>query len=425
MAVDFDSIVAEFQKQTEQRKKLAVESSARGKNVKALFAEVERKRKDFERTKEQFQRSFFSNQRERQAALRALKSELDDLQETLARAGTAEAEMFLADIDDTLIDTLDRDDYFDLDELRNKSTYHAFQSKHGQPNPRPQPIQGKPKPELRQVPEPNAFSRLFGGKTRYEKEVAQAQAEYEQAIRDWQNENARVPALQLAQEQEYQRKEQARLAALEADRRAYESNKAAFDAKVAEHNGAIDAFKRRYEAGDEDAVTQYISLVFARSLYPMNVGLRITHEYVASARETRLKIVFPDPTELPQTKAYRYVKTREDLQDVKVTAKENRDRYLGLVQNLSLRLLHEVWESDRTGHVKTISLTGWVDHVDPATGQDTHTQVIAAAVARETFDGINLRRATPAESLAYLGAVVSKNPAGYVGISDQYGIRSH
>jgi restriction system protein len=105
--------------------------------------------------------------------------------------------------------------------------------------------------------------------------------------------------------------------------------------------------------------------------------------------------------------------------------KEQRDRYARLVANMTLRTLHEVWEADRGGIVQSISLIGSVSHVDPATGRDTATPLIALAVDRSTFEAIDLRRVDPAETLKHLGAVVSKNPHALTPITLAPGVRAH
>ena len=92
---------------------------------------------------------------------------------------------------------------------------------------------------------------------------------------------------------------------------------------------------------------------------------------------------------------------------------------------MTLRTLHEVWESDRRGKVDSISLIGSVSHVDPATGKDTATPLVAVAVDRATFLEIDLRRVAPAETMRHLGAVVSKNPHALTLIKLAAGVRAH
>lgn len=423
MAVNFEVILKELQGQASERKKLELERSPLGAMAERKFAEVERLRIKVERNQTDMQRQYFSNQREKQAALRSIKQQLDELQALTADAGTTHAEMAIADIENTLQDTLARDDHVDLDDLKKKDKFHEFSSENLVETPKPSPIKAGPEPKIRVVAKPSGLQGLLGGKKKYERNLAQAQEDYQTAHRKWEAQKERIPVLQLEQMQEYQRVEAKRLKALQRDRNKYDQEKSRFDSSISAYNRVIDDFKQRYEAGEEEAVGTYLNLVFARSLYPNDLPLNLTHNYDSASHELRLQVTFPDVADMPSVKGYRYVKSKGEIQEVKASQKETKDRYTGLIQNLALRLLHEVWESDRPRHIQTVSLSGWVDHVDGATGRDAHTQVLAVAVDRKTFEGIDLSRATPSDSLKYLGAVVSKDPAGYAPVLDQYGVR--
>lgn len=126
---------------------------------------------------------------------------------------------------------------------------------------------------------------------------------------------------------------------------------------------------------------------------------------------------------IPTTKTVRYVRASDDFAETKLPQKEVATRYANLVNNMTLRAAHEVWESDRTGKIDSISLVGGVNHVDPATGKDVFTKLIALAVSRADFLEIDLSRITPSETLKYLGAVVSKAPHRLTPIDDKKGVR--
>ena len=114
---------------------------------------------------------------------------------------------------------------------------------------------------------------------------------------------------------------------------------------------------------------------------------------------------------------YKYVKAKDDIVPTAQTQKEQKDCYANLVANISLRTLHEIWESDRDGHVDTISLMGYVTHINDATGNEERTPLIAVATRRKDFEALNLARIEPAATLRHLHAEVSKNPFGRVPIA--------
>jgi len=66
-----------------------------------------------------------------------------------------------------------------------------------------------------------------------------------------------------------------------------------------------------------------------------------------------------------------------------------------------------------------------VTGISPATGQTGTTALVACAVSREDYDGIDLANVVPAETLKHFNAAVSKNAHGLVAIDSSRGVRAH
>ena len=87
----------------------------------------------------------------------------------------------------------------------------------------------------------------------------------------------------------------------------------------------------------------------------------------------------PGPSEIPEIKSYKYAKATDEIVSTSLSQKECRDRYAGAVHQVALRSFHEVFEADRRGLIKTISLEVGTDTIDPATGQRTYVPFVIAA----------------------------------------------
>lgn len=86
------------------------------------------------------------------------------------------------------------------------------------------------------------------------------------------------------------------------------------------------------------------------------------------------------------------------------------DRYLGAVEAVTLRTLHEVFEADRRGLIKTISLEVCTHTIDRATGQPGFKLFAAVSAERDSFMELDLSAVVPSATLEHLGAAVSTNP---------------
>ena len=106
-----------------------------------------------------------------------------------------------------------------------------------------------------------------------------------------------------------------------------------------------------------------------------------------------------------------------------MSQKARKDRYSGAVYQVSLRSLHEVFEADRRGIIKSLSLEVGTYTTDPATGRDGFIPFVATGAERDAFLELNLPNVVSVATLERLGASISKNPFGLVA-ANVSGIRS-
>jgi restriction system protein len=266
---------------------------------------------------------------------------------------------------------------------------------------------------------------MLGGKKKHLAVVAQAEHEFAAIHQQWQEHAAQIPARQRAQMNAYQAAEQQRLSRLQADKAAYDQQCRERQHQADEKNARLDQLIRDLAAGQAAAVEEYFGIVFGNSVYPDYFGGVSSWKFDPATGELMVSFEFPHPEQLPTVRQYRYLKAKDEITATAQTQKERRDRYAGVVHQTALRTLHEVWESDRAGHVLTIAFSGFVDHIDEATGHESHTTLVQLAVERDQFEQLDLGKVTPAETLKYLKANVSKNPLGLIGIDTGPGVRAH
>ncbi|MFB6722892.1 hypothetical protein ACFCV3_22125 [Kribbella sp. NPDC056345] len=347
-----------------------------------------------------------------------------EAQESRVAALNTNLEMYLSDIDKILVATLQVDDYVELEKLRKTAVHPPFESQHLHPVPPPVPIETPPPPVFLEPAPPKGMSALVGQK-KHAVAVANARLAFDHQYYQWQAYSASIPMRQLEQVMAHKSAEDDRLRKLAADRARYDEDCGRRQRDVDAANAELDTLIHNYEASVPEAVSEYLGIVFGNSLYPEGFPWSIDYEFDGDAKELRVSLEFPAPDQMPTVRQYRYVKATNEITESLQSQKEQRDRYTSMIENMVLRTLHEVWESDRSGKVESISLVGGVPHTDPATGQDAFTPLVAVAVDRRTFSNLDLARVTPAETLKYLKAVRSKNPHALVRIDTSAGVRGH
>jgi restriction system protein len=201
---------------------------------------------------------------------------------------------------------------------------------------------------------------------------------------------------------------------LGAARARYAEERAARESEVAERNKQLDELIANLGYGTPEAVQEYISIVLGKSVYPNHFAVTHEFEFEPSSAELKLRVLVPGPDKIPTVKAYKYIKSTDEISATSLSQKISRDRYASAVHQVALRSIHEVFESDRRGLISTISLEVGTKTVDPAIGQETYLPFVVVSAERESFLKFNLSAVIPALTLERLGAAVSKNPYGLV-----------
>ncbi len=350
----------------------------------------------------------------RDAHLAAMEAEVLERNSNLVR--------IYDEIDSLLASTLGVDDFVELSSLRVVPTHPAFDRADLEiPAPPPEPMPDPVEPVLVLPPPPSGLASFFG-KKKFAEATADARRAHEQALTDWRIERRDVRARREAAEAARTRAEARRLEVLRSERNRYDQECAAREADAAERNAKLDELIANLGYGTVDAVQEYISIVLANSVYPEHFPVAHEFEFDPTTAELRLHVLVEAPSALPTIKSYKYSKTADEIVSTSLSQKECRDRYAGAIHQVALRSFHEVFEADRRGLIKTVSLEVGVNSIDPATGLRAYVPFVVAGAERESFLGFDLSSVVPALTLGRLGAAVSKNPYGLVA-ADRSGVR--
>lgn len=316
------------------------------------------------------------------------------------------------ELDGLLSATLGVDDFVDLETLRVVVEHPAFEHEALRQQTPPPVFIPDPEPPVRaKVPEPTG---LFGRKKKLAEAQAAVEAQYAADYKRWQAQMAELRSLREAQAEQYAAEEMARQEELSNELAKYERECADREISGREQNAALDDLISGLGYGTVEAVQEYVSIVLANSVYPDSCPVHHMAEFEPSTAELRLQVMVPSPDRIPTIKAYKYVKASDEIASTPLSQKDIRDRYAGIVYGVALRSLHEVFEADRRGLIRAVSLDLGTKAINPATGREQYVPLVAVATTREAFGQIDLSAVVPLATLEHFGAAVSKNPHGLV-----------
>lgn len=214
---------------------------------------------------------------------------------------------------------------------------------------------------------------------------------------------------------QHEAREADRVAALERARVEFDAKIAALEETTRQQHDDVDQLEARFQAGDPAAVGEYYSAVVSaiRLPYePPEVEARVAYSH--ESRQLAIECELPPVDVVPEAREYRYIKSRDELKPIDLTAADRKRVYNSLIAQFALSVLRAAFLADHHAVVETIVLNGHVHTIDKRTGQQIHPCLLTVRATREHFDQLNLANVDPTECLKGLGASVSKSPAEMV-----------
>jgi restriction system protein len=185
----------------------------------------------------------------------------------------------------------------------------------------------------------------------------------------------------------------------------WQRDKEAYEAEQGRRNQTLHDLRSAYEAGDREAVEQYISLVLAGSALPPGFPSERVVGFDSNERVAVLDGLLPAPEDLPTLLEVRYVASRRQVSEKHMKQREAADFYEDVAVQAALRTLHEVFEGDYAGHCASVVFNGVVRTVDRATGRNVELYVLSVQASRDEFLDFDLSRVEPRSCFRQLGGV--------------------
>ena len=311
-----------------------------------------------------------------------------------AEAGTSEAQQALQACRDILSHTLEVDDRVEWETLKSRAPMVRppqgtegieYESGTGRPvtfqlATRP----SGPAPTYK-PPRLSLLDRLASSR-RARKEEA-AQAEFQRAQKHWQDELDRAD-----------RADEERKATLKVEQSQWREEEANYQARQDAANAEIDLFRQTYEQGggeDGHAIEEHAELVLSASSYPEWISVDFELGYNTSTRTIVVEYRLPLKDDMPTAKGVSFIQSRNELKESYISSREQTALYESVLHQVAIRTIHELYEADQINAFDAVVFNGWVESIDPATGQLRNGCIMSVQAQREEFLSLNLAEVEP------------------------------
>jgi restriction system protein len=187
----------------------------------------------------------------------------------------------------------------------------------------------------------------------------------------------------------------------------WETQKLEYDQCQAEQHSLVDAFRKRYESKDEDAVLEYFERVVSKSEYPDCIRREFEFELNTETGVLLVNCRLPAPDDVPKLAEIKYVQTSDALVERYLSDAQSARLYEDLLYKITLRTVHELFQTDSMKTLSTIVFNGIVTSTDRSTGNEVTACILSVQVPRDPFLAINLAKVDPKACFRQLRGVGS------------------
>ncbi|WP_312038488.1 SUKH-4 family immunity protein [Streptomyces galbus] len=207
---------------------------------------------------------------------------------------------------------------------------------------------------------------------------AEARARFEQ---DW----------YAAQAAEARRRQQ-----LAAYQQEYERQTEAHRAEVRRHNAGVTEVTDGVRRGEPGAVVEFFSAaLYAATAWPEGFPRQVGAAYDPAARHLVVDWELPRFGVVPEAKAVRWSAADGDFRESARPVTQRRALYREVLAQSVLLVLHQLFAADPFGALSCVTLNGFVDEPDPATGRRGQVFLASVMAERSVFDGLRLAVVDP------------------------------
>ena len=310
-----------------------------------------------------------------------------------AEEATAEAIAALETVENLLLHTLDIDDTVDWNSLKDRSRFtleptpkYPFVNygQYGKPNsakyeslpPKPSEEDAAFQPHL------SFFDKLL--KSRREKREAEARERYEAEVSEWQSTCAQIEKQNTDRKQKF-----------ETQKKKWEDKEARYMRNQEIANARVDQLQSAYSNADPDAIKEYCELVLNNSVYPDTFPKTFDLDYNPESKMLVVEYDLPSIESFPTLKEVRFISSRNELKEAHINESQINKQFDLACYKIVLRTIHELFEADTINALDSISINGWVNALNKATGKKQNSCILSIQVKKTEFLEVDLKHIDP------------------------------
>lgn len=314
-----------------------------------------------------------------------------------ANSQTKEAANTLKDMENILLDSLKVTSAINWEKLKKKETF----PKRMPTKPYARFKKDYPSKPAKEEPTFSFMENMF--KSKKEQKIKEYEDKYSVALENWENDKASIDQYNHQVDLDYEKQ----LKTWENEVSQWEAEKKEFLNQQDAFNAGIEEQKKKYLSKDPATIYEYFDVVLNSSKYPESFPNNFEIEYNPDNETLIVEYELPSQKEIPTIKEVKYIAARKELKKILISDNQIKKMYDEVIYKITLRTLHELFESDVANAIDTISFNGWVRSINKATGIEENNCILSIQVKKGEFVNINLSNVDPKTCFKSLKGVAS------------------
>jgi restriction system protein len=314
-----------------------------------------------------------------------------------ANRRTEEAVNALKDVEDILTNSLSVNHEVDWENLKKKEKY----PEHIPFKPSPKIKKSYPSKPVKEEPTFSFVENMF--KSKKELKIKEYADKYSTMIAYWEREKVAIDHHNGQLDLDFLRD----LRRWENEVSNWEERKKAFLKQQEEFNATIEQMKEKYLSKNVDSILECCDMVLNNSKYPESFPNNFETEYNPENRSLIIEYELPSQKDVPAIKEVKYLASKNQLKEILIPENQVNKMYDNAIYKITLRALHEIFESDIVNAIDIISLNGWVKSINKATGKEENNCILSIQVKKTEFTNIDLSKVDPKTCFKTLKGVAS------------------
>ena len=160
-------------------------------------------------------------------------------------------------------------------------------------------------------------------------------------------------------------------------------------------NKKINLHKEKYFNKEPDAIESYCGTVLSNSEYIDSFSVEFNIDYNPKNKMILVDYQLPSLESIPTLKEVKYIKSRDEFTEKHISKTVLSKLYDNILYQITLRTIHELFEADQINAIQSVNFNGYVNSIDPATGQEINSCVLSVQTDNIEFKEINLAKIDP------------------------------